>query len=66
MPTKADQIIEQVRASRVWRSVFRSGTGNSTLHRALAIQQNIFLHLVRDQESASAWCDSARHGTWAR
>jgi quinol-cytochrome oxidoreductase complex cytochrome b subunit len=45
MPSKADQIIEQVRASRVWRSVFRSGTGNSTLHRALAIQQNIFLHL---------------------
>src|ERR1035437_2935338 len=45
MSTKADQIIEQVRASRLWRSVFRSGTGNSTLHRALAIQQNIFLHL---------------------
>src|ERR1700720_914000 len=45
MPTKADQIIEHVRASRVWRSVFRSGTGNGTLHRALAIQQNIFLHL---------------------
>jgi hypothetical protein len=34
-----------LRASRVWRSVFRSGTGSSTLHRALAIQQNIFLHL---------------------
>jgi quinol-cytochrome oxidoreductase complex cytochrome b subunit len=45
MSTKTDQIIEQVRASRVWRSVFRSGTGSSTLHRALAIQQNIFLHL---------------------
>ena len=45
MTSKADQIIEQVRGSRVWRSVFRSGTGNSTLHRALAIQQNIFLHL---------------------
>src|SRR5271157_4605129 len=45
MTSKAGQIIEQVRASRVWRSVFRSGTGSSTLHRALAIQQNIFLHL---------------------
>ena len=45
MPTKAGQMIEKARASRVWRSVFRSGTGSSTLHRALAIQQNIFLHL---------------------
>src|SRR5271165_6132943 len=45
MSPKADQIVDRVRASRVWRSVFRSGTGNSTLHRALAIQQNIFLHL---------------------
>ena len=30
---------------RVWRSIFRSGTGSSTLKRALAIQQNVFLHL---------------------
>jgi quinol-cytochrome oxidoreductase complex cytochrome b subunit len=29
----------------VWRSIFRSGTGSSTLKRALAIQQNVFLHL---------------------
>src|SRR5438445_9682262 len=36
---------EQLRGTRVWRSVFRSGTGSSTLHRALAIQQNVFLHL---------------------
>ena len=45
MPLNADQTIEKVRGSRVWRSIFRSGTGNSTLHRALAIQQNMFLHL---------------------
>jgi cytochrome b6 len=45
MPAKADQFIERVLTSRVWRSIFRSGTGPSTLHRALAIQQNIFLHL---------------------
>ena len=45
MPTKADQMFDKVRGSRVWRSVFRSGVGSSTLHRALAIQQNIFLHL---------------------
>jgi len=36
---------DELRNARVWRSVFRSGTGSSTLHRALAIQQNIFLHL---------------------
>ena len=36
---------EELRGTRVWRSVFRSGTGSSTLHRSLAIQQNVFLHL---------------------
>lgn len=45
MSVKTEEMVEKVRGSRVWRSVFRSGTGNSTLHRALAIQQNIFLHL---------------------
>ena len=45
MPVKAGQFVDKVRESRVWRSVFRSGSGSSTLHRALAIQQNIFLHL---------------------
>ncbi|MGA2890792.1 MAG: cytochrome b N-terminal domain-containing protein [Terracidiphilus sp.] len=45
MQLKADKLVDQLRESRVWRSIFRSGTGNSTLHRALAIQQNIFLHL---------------------
>jgi len=36
---------DELRDTRVWRSVFRSGTGSSTLHRSLAIQQNVFLHL---------------------
>ena len=36
---------DELRGTRVWRSVFRSGTGSSTLHRSLAIQQNVFLHL---------------------
>jgi quinol-cytochrome oxidoreductase complex cytochrome b subunit len=45
MSVKTDEMVERVRGSRVWRSIFRSGTGNSTLRRALAIQQNIFLHL---------------------
>jgi len=34
-----------LRETKVWRSVFRSGTGSSTLHRSLAVQQNVFLHL---------------------
>jgi len=36
---------DELRATRFWRSIFRSGSGTSTLRRALAIQQNIFLHL---------------------
>ena len=36
---------DQLRKSRVWRSIFRSGTGASTLHRSLVIQQDVFLHL---------------------
>src|SRR5690348_2245034 len=35
-----------LRESRVWRSVFRSGAGSSNLHRAQVIQQNVFLHLL--------------------
>ena len=45
MPVQEYGIVERLRGSRVWRSVFRSGTGTSTLHRSLAVQQNIFLHL---------------------
>jgi quinol-cytochrome oxidoreductase complex cytochrome b subunit len=45
MPGKTDKILEQVEQSRVWRSIFRSGRGTSTLHNALAIQQSVFLHL---------------------
>jgi cytochrome b6 len=37
---------ERLRRSRAWTSVFRSGVGDSNLHRALAIQQNVFLHLA--------------------
>src|SRR5271170_8312215 len=45
MSSKIEQAVEELRGTRVWRSIFRSGTGDSTLHRALAIQQNVFLHL---------------------
>ena len=34
------------RGGRVWQSIFRSGLGDTNLRRALAIQQNLFLHLA--------------------
>jgi quinol-cytochrome oxidoreductase complex cytochrome b subunit len=37
--------LANLRETRLWRSIFRSGSGASNLHRALAIQQNVFLHL---------------------
>src|SRR6516164_6043865 len=45
MAKTVDQYFDELQQTRVWRSIFRSGTGASTLHRALAIQQNVFLHL---------------------
>jgi cytochrome b6 len=38
--------LARIRETRVWRSIFRSGTGSSALHNSLAIQQNVFLHLL--------------------
>jgi quinol-cytochrome oxidoreductase complex cytochrome b subunit len=35
-----------LRNTRVWRSVFRGGSGDSNLRRSLAVQQNVFLHLA--------------------
>jgi quinol-cytochrome oxidoreductase complex cytochrome b subunit len=46
MNARLNQYFDQLRESRVWRSVFRSGTGSSTLHNSLVIQQNVFLHLL--------------------
>jgi len=37
--------IERIRNSEIWRSIFRSGSGDSNLRRALFVQQNVFLHL---------------------
>src|SRR3984893_18375423 len=45
MAKTVDQYFDNLRGTRVWRSIFRSGTGSSTLKRALVIQQNVFLHL---------------------
>jgi cytochrome b6 len=44
----ANSLAEQIanlRDTRVWRSIFRSGNGATNLRRSLAIQQNVFLHL---------------------
>ena len=35
-----------LRNTRVWRSVFRGGSGDSNLRRSLAVQQNVFMHLA--------------------
>ncbi len=45
MANTLDTYIENLRGSRVWRSVFRGGQGASRLHNVLAVQQNVFLHL---------------------
>ena len=37
--------IERIRNSGIWRSIFRSGSGTSNLHRSQAVQQNLLLHL---------------------
>ena len=45
MANSLETYFANLRDTRVWRSVFRSGTGATNLHRALAVQQNVFLHL---------------------
>src|SRR6266567_4755229 len=35
-----------LRNTKVWRSIFRGAPGSSNLHRSLAVQQNVFLHLA--------------------
>jgi len=45
MPKTIPHYFDELRATRVWRSIFRGGTGSSTLRRSMAIQQNVFLHL---------------------
>src|SRR5450631_1956356 len=45
MANSLEEQLANLRETRVWRSIFRSGSGSSNLHRALAIQQNVFLHL---------------------
>src|SRR6202162_6202985 len=46
MANSLEAHLANLRESRVWRSIFRSGSGPSNLHRALAVQQNVCLHLT--------------------
>src|SRR5271165_6264553 len=45
MANALETYVSELRETRLWQSLFRSGTGASNLHRALVVQQNIFLHL---------------------
>src|SRR5215469_16362200 len=45
MATTIKTEFERIRNTDVWRSIFRSGSGASNLHRAQAVQQNLLLHL---------------------
>ena len=38
--------VDDLRGTRVWRSIFRGGAGASTLRNSMAVQQNVFLHLL--------------------
>jgi quinol-cytochrome oxidoreductase complex cytochrome b subunit len=46
MAGKFDLYLDRMTKSRLWRSIFRSGSGDSSLHRAQKIQQNVFLHIL--------------------
>ncbi len=45
MNGKLGTYFEDLQKTRVWRSMFRGGTGSSTLRNSMSIQQNVFLHL---------------------
>jgi quinol-cytochrome oxidoreductase complex cytochrome b subunit len=46
MAKTLDAYLGELQSTRIWRSVFRSGSGGTNLHRSLAVQQNVFLHLA--------------------
>jgi cytochrome b6 len=61
MAHSLEEHMAKLRETRVWRSIFRGGSGSSNLHRALSIQQNVFLHLssVKIRKRSLAF-----HVTW--
>ncbi len=46
MRSRVQNHLAYLRENRIWGSIFRSGFGETNLHRALAIQQNVFLHMA--------------------
>jgi cytochrome b6 len=46
MANSLESQLAGLRDTRIWRSIFRSGSGATNLRRALAVQQNVFLHLA--------------------
>jgi quinol-cytochrome oxidoreductase complex cytochrome b subunit len=45
MANNVGHYLDVLHKTRLWRSMFRSGEGDSNLHRAQAVQTNVFLHL---------------------
>jgi cytochrome b6 len=46
MAKSLETYLASLRESRVWQSIFRGGSGTTNLRRAMAVQQNVFLHLA--------------------
>ena len=61
MANSLESQLAGLRDARVWRSIFRSGSGATNLRRALAVQQNVFLHLASDKVRKRSL---AFHVTW--
>ena len=61
MAKTLEAYLGELQSTRVWRSVFRSGGGGTNLHRSLAVQQNVFLHLASVKIRSKALSFSA---TW--
>src|SRR3974377_54098 len=57
MPNLLETNLANLRETRRWRSIFRSGWGDTNLHRAVPIQQNVFLHLcsVKVRKRSLSW-----------
>jgi len=46
MSTTLNRHFDDLRKTRVWRSIFRGALGHSKLRNSMAIQQNVFLHVL--------------------
>ena len=46
MSTTLNRQFDDLRKTRVWRSIFRGALGHSKLRKSMAVQQNVFLHVL--------------------